>query len=367
MINTQLRKSSKYIRQSQMSSDTYKVVFFSVKPRNVSAGDAVVDCRLIQLLRQHLDLTCVTLPPSKTAHIVGSWVRNLTPHTYSRYNTKSNSKVVADTVAETKPVRVIFSHECLAPLAKFCKQTPYTILIHNVHSCIDTFGMLEYLLQYLYIRYERRLLSNIKEAIFLSIRDMKCAESLIGSRGWRCIPPGMPPDGFPLQENPVVEESLIIAGSIDWYRKGRDFTDFMRQFNGKSIPLIALNDMSRYLGQQSYLDAGEVDFTSTIRFGLSFDRFRAGFKLKVLDFINRNAIVLSLADLSDEFIGLPYAHDFVRHVRSVDEAEEIMKHVAAQPPGRLARHLNIFKASCEARFDWYTLAAGVAPVTASVL
>jgi hypothetical protein len=82
------------------------------------------------------------------------------------------------------------------------------------------------------------------------------------------------------------------------------------------------------------------------------DRFVAGHKLKTGYYLANNAIVLSFADVTEDFADIP-DHDFF--VRRISDAREVSRHVAAvaaDEPQRLRVRLETFKQRCAEKFSW---------------
>jgi hypothetical protein len=95
-----------------------------------------------------------------------------------------------------------------------------------------------------------------------------------------------------------------------------------------------------------------LNFGSALRFALITDRFSAGFKLKSTAYLADNAVVLSFADIREEFEGLPDAALFVRHL---ERTADIPRHIAAissLPPQELYERFSAFQQACRERFDW---------------
>lgn len=90
----------------------------------------------------------------------------------------------------------------------------------------------------------------------------------------------------------------------------------------------------------------------TLRIGVIPDRFVAGHKLKAGFYISHNAIVLSYADIREEFTGLPHAEDFVRFVTGPEDLQATLKDFAARDSAALRDAFASFRAACVERFSW---------------
>jgi hypothetical protein len=86
------------------------------------------------------------------------------------------------------------------------------------------------------------------------------------------------------------------------------------------------------------------------------DRFVAGHKLKIGYYLANNAIVLSFADVAEEFADIP-DHEFF--IRRIGDARHISRHVAAvsaEEPRHLCIRLATFKERCAEAFSWHRCA-----------
>ena len=93
----------------------------------------------------------------------------------------------------------------------------------------------------------------------------------------------------------------------------------------------------------------------------------AGHKLKTGYYLANNAIVLSFADVTEDFADIP-DHDFF--VRRIGDAREIGRHVAAvaaEEPRHLCARLETFKQRCSETFSWQRVARSLLAAASSLV
>ena len=90
-----------------------------------------------------------------------------------------------------------------------------------------------------------------------------------------------------------------------------------------------------------------------LRFGVVTDIFLGGFKLKSLEYVAKNCVVLSRSDIRAEFEGLPHAEEFVRYLAGGKaEAALTIEAMCRMPHAALIARFMEFKSACLRRFEW---------------
>lgn len=164
-------------------------------------------------------------------------------------------------------------------------------------------------------------------------------------------PPGLPPE-MELDPHATFRPEIVISGTYDWRPKRRDVILFAQELAGlPAAPTVhaeALPDEAARLLAQKPIDQRP----DAIRLGLIPDRFKAGYKLKAGYYLANNCIVLSYADVRDDFASIPDAPFFVR---KIDHARDIANHlreIEAVEPEMLRKRMKAFRNACASAFSW---------------
>ena len=167
-------------------------------------------------------------------------------------------------------------------------------------------------------------------------------------------PAGAPPVSHLASDAPVLREA-VITGSYGWWRKRRDLKTFAL---GPSIgaPIYAVDPVALdILGVQGrpLNDSVGWSWEAGLRFGLVTDLFLGGFKLKSLEYVAKNCVVLSLSDIRAEFKGLPHAEEFVHYIAGGKaEVGRTIEAMCRAPRAPLVARFLEFKSACMRRFQW---------------
>ena len=159
----------------------------------------------------------------------------------------------------------------------------------------------------------------------------------------------------------------MLCGSYGWFPKRRDVIAFARDYAAVAdrLPIVADGLPPGAAGLMPHVLASERA-GSAIRFGVITDRFVAGHKLKTGYYLANNAIVLSFADVTEDFADIP-DHDFF--IRRISDAREIGRHVAAvaaEEPRHLRARLETFKQRCAETFSWQRVARSLLAAASSL-
>lgn len=330
-----------------------------VKPapsRDASGGDTIVYRRLTAHVAERTDMRLLELTPiprlAQLYHLARA-----TPPEATRYISRRNRRALRDALADGYDV-VLFGHESTFPLSDepAIGKARKLFFAHNVHSLIAATdrSLVARLTGAAARAFEKRWYADPSaELICISQADVRgLAEHGLGSAPVAVVPPGAPPP-VPLRPDARVLSEAVLTGSYGWWRKRRDLKHFASQAP-LPTPIRVADPLAESIlsGRDTPLAKGGVDWGAGLRFGLITDRFQGGFKLKSLEYVANNCMVLSLCDLSAEFEGLPYAEEFVRWVSGKEEMGAVIGSTLAQSQDDLLARFSIFKAACMARYDW---------------
>lgn len=245
---------------------------------------------------------------------------------------------------------------------------PVVLILHNITS--DTVSQVfpvNLLTQYMLRRtraHEKRVYThrNVKAIFVLSQRD-KCILEDMGVRVqvlW--APPGAPP-AIPLVDGATFAPALTFSGSYGWFPKRRDLVQFLKDVHALGLRLESDETINGRINCGVPITPARFSdheyCARKIRIGVIPDCFVAGHKLKAGFYICHNAIVLSYADIRDEFEGLPHAEDFVRLVTGPDDLKAALEDFEARDSASLCRAFRDFQRACVERFSWQTVSTMV--------
>lgn len=243
---------------------------------------------------------------------------------------------------------------------------PIVLILHNITSdtLSQAFGsnLLVRLLKWRTLAHEKRVYtrSNVRAILVLSLRDKRLVEDMGVRVPVLWAPPGLPPV-VPQAQDATFSPVLAFSGNYDWFPKRRDLKRFMQDLKVLNIGLEsdeAIADNIRGDVPITPARFTDLDYCSkTLRIGVIPDRFLAGHKLKAGFYICRNAIVLSYADIREEFEGIPHADDFVRIVSGPQDLQAAMDDFAARDRSELCEAFFEFQQACVERFSWQTIGA----------
>jgi hypothetical protein len=187
----------------------------------------------------------------------------------------------------------------------------------------------------------------------VSRRDQRYLEALPGHPHVIYIPPGMAPCVDLAADAPLLQE-IGVSGTFDWVPKHRDVLRFAKEFSalGTPIPVRASGLPDLAMQQLRPTPLPVADMRTALRFGLVTDRFEAGHKLKTLAYIAENQIVLSFAEIGDDFAHIPDWDLFLRRIHSVSDIQRHVRAVSDMPLADLRDRFLTFKQRCAQEFTW---------------
>jgi hypothetical protein len=334
------------------------------------AGDSVVLRRVAMALSQAFELRFVQIESVPRLRRLANLARLDLPPELLRYDGPINRDRLAQALAAEAPDLVLLLHEGAFLLLDQVEAAglPCLLYPHNVHSLIGRTD--PYWLSRLFVepanRFERRRYGAAHAAMVCISEADRLALSANGVRNeaLQVAPPGMPPLA-PLAADATPSAQVVLTGSHGWWRKRRSLARFARSRGELDGRILVTDERAlKLLGKGARLGRPqEITSGQTLQFGLIADYFTGGFKLKSLEYIAMNCIVLACCDIAMEFEGLPDAGLFIGEVRSKADVRHVIESFQAWPDAELVARFARFKAACARRFDW---SRSLAPLTAAV-
>lgn len=325
------------------------------KPEAGHGGDEIIYRRSIEYLSRTMDIEMCELQPIGKARKIVELLKG-TPPEMTRFYSRENRERVAAAIAASKPDIACFFNEVTFPCLASAKAAGVrSVLVEqNVHSVIaasDPDFRAKIFLP-LAIRFERKWYGDeTSELVCISRCDVEGLKKAgINRKKVWIAPPGCPPE-VPLSETADLIPEIVLTGSYGWWRKRRDLRSFA---TGAPLPvkMYVFDAAAREIFGAQALDPGaaEIDWSSHVRFGLVTDKFVGGFKLKALEYVAKNCIILTACDISAEFEGLPHADLFVRMISNKDSLLRAIEEARRVPD--VIRKFREFKEACLAEYSW---------------
>lgn len=317
-------------------------------------GDEIVYRRSLEYLSKTVEVKVCELKSVSRARQYLELAKG-TPPEATRYLGQENRDRVCEAIETTRPDVVCFFNEVTFPLLSVAKAAcvPAVLAAHNVHSVVagSDPDFRNRILKPLAVSFERKWYDDSEaELVCISRLDVEgLRRAGVKRRQIFVAPPGCPAP-FALSYDAEVVSEIVLTGSYDWWRKRRDLEAFAR---GTPLPIKIFTfdkNARTVLGAQAIEPIPDPNWEASIRFGLITDRFLGGFKLKALEYVARNCIVLTACDISPEFVGLPGAELFVRKISGKEDLWAAILETCQTAD--LAKRFREFKAACVARFNW---------------
>ncbi len=332
----------------------------AVRPKVTKAafgGDEVMYRHTFANLRQRWDLDVLELEPiGKLGKVLK--IASGVPPECTRFLSRANLDAVAARLRLRRYHGVLLLNEVTFPMLGALKRAgvPGVMVAQNVHSLVASTetGVLARALRPLAVHYERRYYGDpaaplvcISHADVAALRRAGVARTDI-----TVSPPGAPPPAPLAMDAPVLGEA-VITGSYGWWRKARDLAVFGAG-PGMGLPIHVADAQAReILGAQAGPLEETAEFWSQgLRFGLITDRFVGGFKLKSLEYVAKNCVVISTGDIAMEFAGLPHSGEFIRIVADKAGAAAVIRQMREAEPRALIGRFLAFKQACVEHFAW---------------
>ena len=329
-------------------------------------GDSIFNNQVIRHLRTSSEIVDVRLEPCKPLKTLFYCFLTIAPPVYSRYISNANFDKILKAIKDRPRARLIYSHESLFWAWQRLRTKEGTLIFHNVHFGIKPMTILEILFQYLHRNHEIRLLKIISKTptrvVALSCHDLRLLSNtkLLPKERISLARPGIPPESHPLRVRRLVRE-YVLLGSYKWFRKRRDLKwlhDLLLDLPSSRI----ITDLSTKFipPKHKIVCPKSVDWSEGVRIGIVADRFVAGFKLKTLDYISKNCIVISASSLIEEFASISGSDKFVRSASDRRAFFEMLKSAHHMDLGEAEiLRFEKFKENCCEIFTWTSAAASI--------
>jgi hypothetical protein len=319
-------------------------------------GDEIYDKEVTNILESQFAINRLYIAPqSKTDQVVGLLAG--LPHPRYKYYSRSILKEFAAKASSAD--HIVISWEAIEYLA-LTPIRPITLIVHNVMS--DTLNEIMHAnfaakLAALQSKYwEGRLYAKENlHIVVLSNRDKSLIQSLAPSARVTVAAPGCPTP-LSMNQDRIIRE-IVISGSYGWRPKRRDLLLVADEFSRSDLELVFRHDKplpkpkGSSLFHEHSISIDKTEYSQGLRIGLIPDTFLSGFKLKSTYYIAMNCVIASRCDIRGEFTGLPYAEEFVRVVRSLDDLNALYLELSLADSGLFDRW-NSFKQACLAHFSW---------------
>jgi hypothetical protein len=333
---------------------------------NDGGGDAVFDRKLVGGLSGEHRVDVVSIGKNSLRDRLVRIAAAHIPPDRAGFGGPDDVQSLRDRLERGDYAALVISHEHLdylvrelGPIAQR-QGLPMFVVHHNVTSSLmrgvlpAPFGRL---IEWAYRAYERRALSStlITKPFMVSLHDRRLLEQITGRSDVGVVMPGAPRE-LPLADDAVVVPELVMLGSYDWFPKRwslREFSEEWRECVPPPGPIYADGGVpAEVRAQLGVRQVDSIDLTSSIRFGVLTDRFQAGHKLKTAAYLMNNCIVLSFAEVIEDFRFSPHADLFIRRVSHVRDIAPLMRELGAITPAALRARLIEFKASISQHLSW---------------
>lgn len=344
-------------KELQSSRPTRCLIVRPATPKASHGGDEVMYRRSIEYLARTMTVDiCELQSVSRLEQILE--LLDGTPPELTRFVGEANREIVSKAIAVHSPDVCCFHNEVTFHCLDVAKAAGIgaVLFAHNVHSLVAATDpdLWARALKHFARRFERKWYADeAAELVCISRGDIAGLRNAgVGRSKIWISPPGCPPETG-LADPAVVRPEIVLTGSYGWWRKRRDLKVFAE---GAPLPakIVTFDPTARdILGDQAASHGpADLDWSSNLRFGLITDRFLGGFKLKALEYVARNCVILSACDLSEEFRELPHASVFVRTIRSKEQAWQIIR--SLQERSDTVSSFREFKAACLRTYNWET-------------
>jgi hypothetical protein len=321
-------------------------------------GDEVIYRKSIPYLARFMAVETFELQPVGKIAKIANILKGNPPET-TRFMSRANAEGVTQKLKSGQfDIVFLFNEVSFSQLPQVkAFNIPTVLVAQNVHSLVAATdpSRVARLLRPLALAFERRWYDDrYAGLVLISQADLMGLRQAGITRQDVTIAPAGPPPTVPLSADAPVLHEAVLTGSYGWWRKRRDLKSFAAG-PPLGLPIYATDPLALdILGDEgrSLEAASDWSWQSGLRFGLVTDAFLGGFKLKSLEYIAQNCVVLSLSDIRPEFEGLPHAEEFVLSLNSKEEvAQAISEMLAKSPEGLVARFIE-FKTACLERYNW---------------
>jgi hypothetical protein len=334
-----------------------RILWVGKASQNATAGDEVFDRKVINCIRSRGHTVIEVCPRrlSKVRSLFNLCARRI-PHYRSWYDCDDNYDALR--AASKDCDRALVSWEPFDRLA-YSLAIPTIPILHNItSSSLPAFlpnSLAARLLAAQAKRWENVCYSSGRFLAIacLSLTDLAGLRRRFPQTKFLHCPPGAPPQAL-LAADAVFRPELVVTGTYEWTPKRRDASRFAEEYAGATGRLEVFADAlpeqaTRMLGARPIVRNATGN---TIRLGLITDRFRAGHKLKTTEYIASNCIVLTFADIEEDFLDIPDREFFIRQLHHAREITAHAAELSRVDPSELRSRFADFKHRCLERFDW---------------
>ena len=335
-----------------------KLLWIGKSATDGRAGDEVFDRRMIATIRA-LGVDIAHVAPQSATRLRQAWgfLEGL-PHNRALYNTPENRFKIQRAAANCQAAIISWEpFDCFVSLLRI----PVVAVLHNITSqslvAARPGNAAAALLarvarsweEKCYAQDERLVavaaLSRADEAL---VRDVRQGTVLY-------TPPGMPPPAA-LGRDAVFTAEILLEGTYDWAPKRRDIDLFAVEYQGAGgkLPIRSAGIPSSAV--QRFASPPPRETRPAIRLGIITDRFKSGFKLKSTAYIANNCVVLSYADIFEDFSSIPDASFFVRRISHAQEIDRHVSEIGSIAAEELVGRFKAFQLACNNMFSWQTSA-----------
>lgn len=300
-------------------------VLYVCKSQGGIDGGAIYDKRLISELKSRYKDVIVFSVETRARLLPPFWRRNFLL-----------TDEELDSLIEMRAGRFcIISHEVLGDLAPILK--PDRFIFHNVFSLFSFPN--RYLLQFYYRfqskSFENKIIESSSSVVLLSKREYRFLSKNYGRSKIKCIFPGcrsVTEDRF---DNEFRADLIRRVGSVEWYPK--------------KVSMLSIDELD-ILARKGFNIITDQDSRRAIT--LIEDKFLSGFKLKLMDALQRGDFVVSFVDLTEEVSELDshFLNSF-RFVRSFEELIVFLDGFGAEIQSGFVVS-NYFSSSIKSRYSW---------------
>ena len=266
-------------------------------------GDEVIYGKSIPYLIRSMDVESLELGPVSTAHKLLNVIA-INPPECSRFISKANRDLVSKALAQTQFDLAFLFNEASFPMLAAVERAgvPAVLVAQNTHSLVAATdpSPVARLIRPIAVAFEQRwYASPAAQLIVISRADMAGLQRAGVRRDDILLAPaGAPPPSHLTLDAPVLRKA-VITGSYGWWRKRRNLGTFAAG-SPLGAPAYAVDPLALdILGAEGrpLNEAEGRSWEAGLRFGVVTDIFPGGFKLKSLEYVARNCVVLSLPDI----------------------------------------------------------------------
>lgn len=344
-----------------------RLLYVFQQPRSATSGLSIYDKRMSAAL-EALGHKVVRVALEENGPLAGYLgILRYQPPAIARYQSSRNSRLVEQALKTHHPDAIVLSHESTLFLVEqaIVPRDKSIILCHNImapgyrsrRTPADSFYAR------LFYQYERRLARAGVPVTAISEYDRVSASREYGLSMAALCPPGTLPGCEVVPETAQLDRVMTISGNYDWRLKRQDLLAFFDEFESsqmsKDIELYLSTGAAKYASEGLQFREG-LPSPGRIGVGLVVDRFEAGFKLKLLEYVSHGFVIASYCDLAGEFEGIADADLFVRKISHAVEIATLCSDIEKVP--NYQERFRTFQQNTFNRYRWRNSARSLAAI-----